>query len=96
MIAHVLNLFVIPAGKHTSVKEQVTPLQSFTADPILYYAPLEFTHTHTSQIFSTFSPFSFPKFSKFSTFLSKQLAQKISLGSAWLMDTDFPSKGFFL
>lgn len=34
MAVHVLNLFVIPALKDTSVKEQVTLLQSFITNPI--------------------------------------------------------------
>lgn len=54
MAVHVLNLFVIPALKYTSVKEQVTLLQSFITNPILYHILLKFPHAQTSQIFSKF------------------------------------------
>lgn len=63
MAVHVLNLFVIPALKDTSVKEQVTLLQSFITNPIKVppYTDLKYF-----QHFSSKFP---PSFSKFSTFL---------------------------
>lgn len=51
-----------------------------------------FLHTYPSNISTILSIF----FSQVSTFLFTWPAPQISLGSAWLMDTDFPFLGFFL
>lgn len=83
--------FVIPALKHTSVKEQVALLQSFITNPMLCHILFKFSHTQTPQTFPAQLLIFFSQLSQVCHISFKQLVQKVRLGSAWYVDVDFPS-----